>query len=66
MFATEGRIARIGDMNAEETLRVLGELGIPVAFSDTGGGSGRTIEFDSVAGVLHVRTMPNQAARARS
>ncbi|WJY28715.1 chemotaxis protein CheD [Sporosarcina trichiuri] len=48
---------RIGPRNVEAVKNELNRLSIPLIAEDTGGSSGRTIEFDPASGVLSVRTV---------
>lgn len=48
---------RIGPRNVEAVKKELARLSIPLLAEDTGGKSGRTIEFDPATSVLHVRTV---------
>jgi chemotaxis protein CheD len=47
----------IGEKNVATVLRVLGKLGIPVVFQDTGGTAGRTVTFDCAERVPRVKTL---------
>ncbi|GKV67822.1 chemoreceptor glutamine deamidase CheD [Sporosarcina sp. NCCP-2716] len=53
---------RIGPRNVEAVKQELRRLSIPLVAEDTGGSSGRTIEFDPATGVLNVRTV-NQGTK---
>lgn len=48
---------RIGPRNVEAVKKELERLSIPLISEDTGGSSGRTIEFDPATSLLHVRTV---------
>ncbi|GKV64169.1 MULTISPECIES: chemotaxis protein CheD [unclassified Sporosarcina] len=48
---------RIGPRNVEAVKAELKRLSIPIIAEDTGGSSGRTIEFDPETCILHVRTV---------
>ncbi|MDW0109206.1 chemotaxis protein CheD [Sporosarcina aquimarina] len=48
---------RIGPRNVEAVKKELSRLSIPLVAEDTGGSSGRTIEFDPAESVLHIRTV---------
>ncbi|CAM3076182.1 chemotaxis protein CheD [Filibacter tadaridae] len=48
---------RIGPRNVEAVKQELKRLSIPLIAEDTGGASGRTIEFDPLTAILHVRTV---------
>ncbi|MED3660422.1 chemotaxis protein CheD [Ureibacillus sp. FSL K6-8385] len=56
-FSSSKEIMRIGQRNVEAVKRVLKELGIPIIAEDTGGSSGRTIEFNPATGKLMIRTV---------
>ena len=47
----------IGERNVEAALRMLGELGIPVVFQETGGNCGRTVTFDGSEAQPRIRTL---------
>ena len=53
---------RIGPRNVEAVKQQLKLLSIPIVAEDTGGNSGRTIEFDPTSSVLHIRTV-NQGVK---
>lgn len=48
---------RIGPRNVEAVKNELKRLSIPIVAEDTGGSSGRTIEFNPESGFLQVRTV---------
>ncbi|HEY8342151.1 MAG TPA: chemotaxis protein CheD [Calditerricola sp.] len=48
---------RIGERNVAACKDLLAEHGIPIIAEDTGGTSGRTVEFDSETGKLVIRTV---------
>ena len=48
---------RIGPRNVEAVKEELSRLSIPILAEDTGGASGRTIEFDPATSILNVRTV---------
>ncbi|ARD49318.1 chemotaxis protein CheD [Sporosarcina sp. P37] len=48
---------RIGPRNVEAVKKELNRYSIPIVSEDTGGSSGRTIEFDPETSILHVRTV---------
>jgi len=56
-FAGQTDSLRIGPRNVESCTFLLKELGIPIIGQDTGGGYGRTIEFDSNNGILSIRSV---------
>ncbi|MEK4494169.1 chemotaxis protein CheD [Ureibacillus sp. FSL W8-0352] len=56
-FASDKNMMRIGPRNVEAVKKVLKELGIPLIAEDTGGNSGRTIEFDPDTSKLMIRTV---------
>lgn len=53
---------RIGPRNVEAVKQELKRLSIPIIAEDTGGSSGRTIEFDPATAILNVRTV-NQGTK---
>lgn len=53
---------RIGPRNVEAVLEQLKKHSIPLVAKDTGGNSGRTIEFDPESGLLNIRTV-NQGVK---
>ena len=55
-FAGED-VMRIGPRNVESVKEALERLGIRLIAEDTGGNYGRTVEFDSRTGVLHIRSV---------
>lgn len=59
MFITlnQSDLIRIGPRNVEAVKAALGRLRIPIRAEDTGGNSGRTIDFSSVDGLLTIRTV---------
>ena len=59
MFSFYGSndIMRIGERNAEAVKIALEKAKIMLIARDTGGNYGRTIEFSSVDGMLHIRTI---------
>lgn len=48
---------RIGDRNVEATVKVLGQLRIPILAKDTGDTYGRTVEFYSETGAFLIKTI---------
>lgn len=48
---------RIGPRNVEAVKKELARLSIPIVAEDTGGSSGRTIEFDPMTNALSIRTV---------
>ncbi len=48
---------RIGPRNVEAVKTELARLNIPIMAEDTGGSSGRTIEFDPITSLLSIRTV---------
>lgn len=48
---------RIGPRNVEAVKKELKRLSIPLVAEDTGGSSGRTIEFDPATSLLNIRTV---------
>lgn len=61
-FTTSKDTMRIGPRNVEAVLEQLKKLSIPVLAQDTGGNSGRTIEFNPQTGLLNIRTV-NQGVK---
>ncbi|WP_424765770.1 chemotaxis protein CheD [Paenibacillus sp. sgz302251] len=59
MFAMSGHSdsLRIGPRNVESCILMLDRFKIPILGQDTGGSFGRTIEFDSVSGMLSIRSV---------
>ncbi|WP_028611014.1 chemotaxis protein CheD [Paenibacillus harenae] len=59
MFAMSGQSdsLRIGPRNVESCTAMLSRFKIPIVSQDTGGSFGRTIEFDSVSGMLSIRSV---------
>jgi chemotaxis protein CheD len=59
MFTTlnQSDLIRIGPRNVEAVKQTLARLNIPIRAEDTGGNSGRTIDFSSVDGSLTIRTV---------
>lgn len=55
-FGTSDTI-RIGPRNVEAVKKELARLSIPIISEDTGGSSGRTIEFDPLTSKLSIRTV---------
>ena len=55
-FGTSDSI-RIGPRNVEAVKKELSRLRIPIIAEDTGGSSGRTIEFDPTSSSLSIRTV---------
>lgn len=56
-FTSDKDSMRIGPRNVEAVKAQLKKLNIPVISEDTGGNSGRTIEFSPVTSMLNVRTV---------
>jgi len=56
-FNSTNDMMRIGPRNVEATKLILKELGIPLISQDTGGNIGRTVELDTVTGILYVKTV---------
>lgn len=56
-FNSANEAMRIGPRNAEAVKDVLGSFRIHVVSEDTGGHSGRTIEFNPASSVLEIRTV---------
>lgn len=60
-FSSDKKITTVGEKNIESTKQILQELGIPVAFEDTGGEHGKTVLFDNHTGEITVKTLSNIA-----
>ena len=56
-FTSDKDSMRIGPRNVEAVKAQLKKLNIPIISEDTGGNSGRTIEFNLVTKILNVRTV---------
>ncbi|AJD91022.1 chemotaxis protein CheD [Jeotgalibacillus malaysiensis] len=56
-FSGQKDTMRIGPRNVEAVKSILSSLRINIVSEDTGGSSGRTIEFDPSAGMLSIRTV---------
>lgn len=56
-FTSDQASMRIGPRNVEAVKQELKRNGIPLIAEDTGGNSGRTIEFDPSTSMLHIRTV---------
>lgn len=56
-FTSNQASMRIGPRNIEAVKEELKRNGIPLVAEDTGGNSGRTIEFDPATSKLHIRTV---------
>lgn len=56
-FSQSSDTMRIGPRNVEAVKAQLRKNNIPLVSEDTGGNSGRTIEFDPVTAKLHIRTV---------
>nr|WP_080841001.1 chemotaxis protein CheD [Cohnella massiliensis] len=56
-FAGASDSMRIGPRNVESVKHALSLLSIPVVAEDTGGNYGRTIELDSISGILNIRSV---------
>lgn len=61
-FTSSNDTMRIGPRNVEAVLEQLKKHSIPVLAKDTGGNSGRTIEFNPETGLLNIRTV-NQGVK---
>ena len=61
-FTSDKNSMRIGPRNVEAVKQELERNSIPLIAEDTGGSSGRTIEFDPMTSKLHIRTV-NQGVR---
>ncbi|TCS82962.1 chemotaxis protein CheD [Tepidibacillus fermentans] len=56
-FQSQNDMMRIGPRNVEATKETLKKLGISIVAEDTGGNFGRTIELDTLSGILYIRTV---------
>lgn len=56
-FTSDKDTMRIGPRNVEAVKNELQKNGIPIVAEDTGGNSGRTIEFDPATSKLMIRTV---------
>lgn len=56
-FDSNNDILRIGERNVIASRKKLQELNVPIIAEDTGGNYGRTIELNSLDGVLLVKTI---------
>lgn len=56
-FTSDKDTMRIGPRNVEAVKAELKKNGIPLVAEDTGGNSGRTIEFDPATAKLNIRTV---------
>lgn len=56
-FTSDKDTMRIGPRNVEAVKAELRKNGIPLVAEDTGGNSGRTIEFDPATAKLNIRTV---------
>ena len=56
-FSSDKDSMRIGPRNVEAVKNELRKNGIPIVAEDTGGNSGRTIEFNPVSNMLNIRTV---------
>ncbi|SDM55987.1 chemotaxis protein CheD [Psychrobacillus sp. OK028] len=61
-FTSSKDTMRIGPRNIEAVKEYLDKYSIPIVAEDTGGNSGRTIEFDPTTKLLNIRTV-NQGVR---
>lgn len=61
-FLSGNDTMRIGPRNVEACKAALGQARIRIVVEDTGGNCGRTIEMDSMTGVLQIRTV-NQGVK---
>lgn len=61
-FSSDKDSMRIGPRNVEAVKAQLRKLAIQLVAEDTGGNSGRTIEFDPATSILHIRTV-NQGVK---
>lgn len=61
-FTSDQASMRIGPRNVEAVKQELRRHSIPLIAEETGGSSGRTIEFDPMTSILHIRTV-NQGVK---
>jgi chemotaxis protein CheD len=61
-FKSKSDVMRIGPRNAEAVKEALLKHRVPIVAEDLGGNKGRTIEFFTSTGILHVRTV-NEGTR---
>jgi chemotaxis protein CheD len=54
-FRSDTPLGKIGERNAEETRNILTEKNIPIVIEDTGGNTGRVIDFFMDDGHLKVK-----------
>lgn len=57
MFSAQTDMMRIGPRNVETSKEILKKLGIPLISEDTGANYGRTIDFNSATGILHISSV---------
>jgi chemotaxis protein CheD len=62
MFQTTNDSMRIGPRNVDACKAILEMFKVPVLAEDTGGNCGRTIELDTMTGILNIRTV-NQGTK---
>ena len=56
-FSSDKDSMRIGPRNVEAVKAQLRKHNIPIVGEDTGGNSGRTIEFNPATSILNIRTV---------
>lgn len=56
-FKSANDLMRIGERNVEAVKKELARQSIPLVAEDVGGTYGRSIEFDSSSGELHIKTI---------
>ncbi|MBM7692241.1 chemotaxis protein CheD [Peribacillus deserti] len=56
-FSSGNELLRIGPRNVQAVKQQLERLKIPIMSEDTGGNSGRTIEFNPKLGIMNIRTV---------
>lgn len=56
-FSDKSMNMDIGDRNAKAVKEMLQKLSIPIDSEDTGGNKGRTVIFDTITGILYVKTI---------
>lgn len=56
-FSDKSMIMDIGNRNGISVRKVLKEIGIPIIGEDTGGNKGRTMIFDTINGIVQIKTV---------
>lgn len=55
--SVQSRLPSVGSRNIAAVEKALNDFQIPIIAQDTGGHAGRTIEFNTTTGALHIRTV---------